>query len=184
MQHFKSWGTSFSVWSKNLKYCRSRCWLPIEFIVNHMYLYCLSLGKQLSPEETSCALICINKPTHQACSSTQKSTPKCRWGDLVAGFPALGLEKPCCISVESQDVVLPLDVSEFTFTQKLLLCQGRWFSASNLQSTYHAYGQWMEVEDEIHSFVKGVLEKGCWRSAGSQSVGAHNQLGAQPMKSH
>lgn len=38
----------------------------------------------------------------------------------------------------------------------------------------------MEVEDEIHSLVKGILEKGCWRSAVSQSGRAHYQLEHSP----
>ena len=55
------------------------------------------------------------------------------------------------------------------------LGQGHCFSASNLQSTWHAFGQHMEVEEKVHPSAKGVLEKDHQRSGGSRAVGDHHQ---------
>lgn len=182
MKHFKSWGTSFSVWSNNLKFCRSRCLLPTEFIVNHMHLYCLSLGKQLSPEETSCAQVCINKPTHRVYCTRRKSTPKHRCGNQTVNFPTWRREeamfhcygKPGYLLNGPSTITHLIGVSWFAFAQKVVFSQGHSFPASNLQSGWNAFEQRVELEDKVHPSIKGVLEKDHQKSSGSQADGAHH----------
>lgn len=176
MERFKSWGTSFSVWSNSLKYCRCRGWLPTEFTVNHMHLPCLSLGKQLSPEETSYAQVCTNKPTHQACFTRQKSTPKRRWGDQTVGFSTRRPEKATCrccgktghLHYSLSTITHLVGVSQFAFIQNVCLGQCHWFCASDLWSTWHTFGQHEEVKNKVHPFMKRASEKDHRRSGGSQ----------------
>lgn len=154
-----------------------------------MHLYCLSLGKQLSPEERSYAQVCTNKPTHQACFTRQKSTPKHRWGDQTVGFPAR--EKApfrCCGKTGylhySPSTSTPLvGVSRSAFTQNVCLGRCHWFSTSNLRHAWHMFGQRREVKDKVHPFMKRALEKDHWRSGGSQAVGAHHGREQSPRNS-
>lgn len=157
-----------------------------------MHLYCLSLGKQLSPEETSYAPVCINKPTHQAYFTRQNSPPKHRWGDQTVGFPTRRPKRLCFIVVESQNIFTAVfqpsaiihlvGVPWFAFIQKVVLGQGHSFFTSNLQSAWHAFGERMEVEDKVHP-TKGVLEEAHQKSGGSQAVGAHHPPEQTPLNS-
>lgn len=180
MKHFKSWGTSFAVWSNNLKYCRSRHWLPTEFVVNHLHLYCLSLGKELSPEETSYALVCVNKPTHQAYFTRPKSTPKLRWGDHTVDYPTWRLEKATFRHCGKPGCLQPSPI---------------WFVFHDLHS--HRKCFWVRVTvfpqvtykvpsmnlDKVHPSMKGTLENDRQRSGGSQAAGAHYRHKQTPWNS-
>lgn len=135
-----------------------------------MHLYCLSLGKQLSPEETSYAQICINKPTHQAYFMRQKSPPKCRCDDQAVDFPTQRPKRLCFIVVESQNVFTTvLQPSSIWLMFHALHLYKKWvwvrvhsFFTSNLQSAWHAFGKRMEVEDKVHCFHE--------RSVGGESL--------------
>lgn len=159
---------SFSVLSNNLKYSRSRCWLPTEFIVNHMHLYCLSLGKQLSLEETSYSQICTNSPPHQAYFMRQKSPPKHRCRDQTVDFPTRRQKRLCFTVVESQNVFTTvLQPSSIWLVFHGLHSYKKWFwvrahsfFTSNLESAWHAFGKWMEVEDKVHLFHEGSVGGG------------------------
>lgn len=180
---------SFSVLSNNLKYCRSRCWLPTEFIVNHMHLYCLSLGKQLSPKQTSYAQICINKPTHQAYFMRQKFPPKCRCGDQTS----LHRDQKGCASL--------LWKARMSSLQSFSHHPSGWCSmvcihtksgfGSGLRvfspATYKVPGMHLENgwrwRIKFIAPTKGVLEEDHHKSGGSQAVVAHHQPEQTPWNS-
>lgn len=132
-----------------------------------MHLYCLSLGKHLSPEEISYAEVCINKPTHQAYFMRQKSPPKCRWGDQTVDFPIRRPKRPCFIVVQSQSVFTTvLQISSIWLVFHGLHSYKKWFwvrvhsfFTSNLQSAWHAFGRHMEVE-EVHRSHEGSVGGG------------------------
>lgn len=147
-----------------------------------MHLYCLSLGKQLSPEETSYAQICINKPTHQAYFMRQKSPPKCRCGDQTVDFPTQRPKRLCFIVVEGQNVFTTvLQPSSIWCSMVCIHTKGGFGSGFTVfpPATYKVPGMHLgngwRWRIKFIASMKGMLEENHCKSGGSQAVVAHHQ---------
>lgn len=130
-----------------------------------MHLYCLSLGKQLSPEETSYAPVCINKPTHQAYFTRQNSPPKHRWGDQTVGFPTRRPKRLCFIVVESQNIFTAvLQPSSIWWVFHGLHSYKKWFWVRVTvfsPATYKVPGT--HLENGWKWRIKFIPRRECWR---------------------